>query len=175
MKLDRREILKLAAGAAFARPLAAGAEALAPAAEGAAAAAPRFFTVAELQALDELTEILIPTDEHSPGAKAAGVAAYIDFTLADKDPKIPEYAEERKAWKEGLAAFVGATPAQRLELLTKASAAEHEPKTEAEKFFVSLKGATAHAYYTSKIGIHQDQDYKGNVLLTEFVGAEDQH
>jgi len=26
------------------------------------------------------------------------------------------------------------------------------------------------AYYSSKIGIHQEMEYKGNVLLNEFVG-----
>jgi len=35
-----------------------------------------------------------------------------------------------------------------------------------------LKGRTARAYYTSKVGIHQDLEYKGNVLLPEFVGYE---
>jgi Gluconate 2-dehydrogenase subunit 3 len=45
--------------------------------------APLFFTKDEFALLDTLTEILIPTDEHSPGAHAAGVAAYIDRTVAE--------------------------------------------------------------------------------------------
>ena len=32
------------------------------------------------------------------------------------------------------------------------------------------KRRTARAYYTSKIGIHQEMEYKGNTLLMEFVG-----
>jgi len=37
------------------------------------------------------------------------------------------------------------------------------PKTEPERFFGELKRWTVRAYYTSKIGIHLDQEYKGNV------------
>ena len=51
-----------------------------------AAAAPRrrrFFTRQELALVDELSEMIIPTDDHSPGARAAKVAAYIDARLAE--------------------------------------------------------------------------------------------
>ena len=40
--------------------------------------APKFFTRAQYALVDELTEILIPADEHSGGARAAGVVTYID-------------------------------------------------------------------------------------------------
>jgi hypothetical protein len=43
-------------------------------------------------------------------------------------------------------------------------AAESESKTPAQQFFGEIKGATVHAYYTSKVGIHDDQQYKGNVV-----------
>ena len=46
------------------------------------------------------------------------------------------------------------------------------PKTPEEVFFGELKAATVQAYYTSKIGIHQDMEYKGNTVLQEFVGYE---
>ena len=47
--------------------------------------------------VDELSELIIPTDEHSPGARAAKVAGYIDFRLADAWD-----AQERTDWREGL-------------------------------------------------------------------------
>src|SRR3989454_12538265 len=48
----------------------------------------RFLTAAELALLEELTELIIPADDHSPGARAAGVAAYIDGRLAESlDPE----------------------------------------------------------------------------------------
>ena len=44
--------------------------------------------------LDELTEIIIPTDSHSPGAKAAKVAVYIDKSLAEafEERTAPEHS-----------------------------------------------------------------------------------
>ena len=35
--------------------------------------------------LDALTETIIPADEHSPGAREARVADYIDLLLAESD------------------------------------------------------------------------------------------
>ena len=65
-----------------------------------------------------------------------------------------------------------ATPEQRIAVLTRMAKNEMKPKTPEEIFFRELKHATAHAYYTSKIGIHQEMEYKGNVMLEEFVGYE---
>ena len=45
---------------------------------GAIARAGAFFTPEELALVDELSEMIIPADAHSPGARAARVAAYID-------------------------------------------------------------------------------------------------
>jgi hypothetical protein len=44
------------------------------------------------------------------------------------------------------------------------AAKEASPETAAEKFFGRLKEWTARGYYTSKIGIHQEMEYKGNTL-----------
>jgi hypothetical protein len=53
------------------------------------------------------------------------------------------------------------------------AAAEQDPKTEPERFFGQLKGWTVRGYYTSKIGIHLDQEYKGNVYQRgEFAGYD---
>ena len=187
MRLDRREILKLAAAAALARPVVAGAAAASPVAgapllQGTAGSAGRFFTAAELALFDALSETILPADDHSPGARAAGVASFVDAQLAEKDPKIPDWAEERQQARDSLAAldglcremkgmgFVEASPALREAVLTKAAAGESDPKTPAEKAFKWVKGQTAYAYYTSKIGIHQEMEYKGNSLLVEFAG-----
>src|SRR6266540_2499031 len=69
--------------------------------------------------------------------------------------------------------FMESTPAQRLALLTRIAAAESDPKTDAEKFFKEIKGGTIRAYYTSTIGIHDDQQYKGNVYQTgDYAGYD---
>jgi Gluconate 2-dehydrogenase subunit 3 len=164
-ELSRREMIA-ATAAALVTPLIPG---------GAGTPTPRprvagFLTPAELALLDELTELIIPTDDHSPGAHAAGVAAYIDGRLAESlDPELPA------RWRAGLQAveqlsrdlhgkaFLEGTPDQRIAVLTRMAAGESDPKSPAERFFRELKRWTVRGYYTSKIGIHMDQEYKGNV------------
>ncbi len=41
------------------------------------------------------------------------------------------------------------------------------------RFFIELKSLTVHGYYTSKIGIHDELEYKGNRMLTQYVGCDD--
>jgi Gluconate 2-dehydrogenase subunit 3 len=148
----------------------------------AAPAKPLFFTPAEFSLVDELTEIIIPADDHSPGARAAQVAAFIDKSLAESvEP------EAKQLWRDGLkrvdeisdemhgVAFMKADRPKREAVLTRMSAHETDSKAKAEPFFTELKERTVHAYYTSKIGIHTEMEYKGNTLLTEFVGADPTH
>jgi hypothetical protein len=182
--LTRREALKIAGGAAFALPALFTREAVAgPAAAAApAAAAPRFLTREEFAVLDELTELIIPADAHSPGARAAKVAGYLDGRLAEAFLPVEQDVVQR--WRDGLrrvdalskemhgAAFLAADPEKRVAVLTRMAANEKDPQTDDEKFFRELKGATVHGYYTSEIGIHQEMQYKGNTLLEEFAGEE---
>jgi hypothetical protein len=138
-----------------------------------------FFTPEELALVDELSELIIPTDEHSPGARAARVAAYIDSRLAEAWDE-----EDRTTWRQGLAgierlsreggsrAFLQSSPDQRVALLTRIAANERQPKTPEERFFVELKTRVVRAYYTSEIGIRQELEYKGNSYLAEFVGTD---
>jgi hypothetical protein len=190
--ISRRDLLRKGVGATLVAPLARLAPAAAATvASGAgsalaasAVAAGLFFTASEMALLDELTEAIIPADAQSGGARAAGVAPFLDRTLAEKDAKIPDYAEERKRWKDGLARvdevaremhgkpFLEATPEQRLAVLNRMARNEEDPKAPEEHFFRHLKRATGQVYYTSKIGIHDDMQYKGNTLLTEFVGTD---
>ncbi len=174
--LTRRQMI-VASGALAASSVLAedGVAAIVQAATG----GPKFFTKDEFAMVDELTELIIPTDEHSPGARVAGCAAYIDGRLAEAFEDEP-----RTAWREGLKAidmasqslnghrFLESSEAERTAVLTKLAEAEREPKTPEEKFFVELKGRTVHAYYTSDIGIHKEMEYKGNTLLQEYVGTD---
>jgi hypothetical protein len=169
--LTRRELLRLAAAAA-ASPLIPDAAAAAAAAPVAAAKAGRFFSAAEMVVLDELCEAILPADEHSGGARAAGVAVFIDDKLAQFDPGIPELQTVRDAWKAGLAPFLQGTPEARVQLLERLSAAEQGPKTDSERFFKQLKEWTTRGYYTSSLGIHDEMEYKGNTLLMEFEGTD---
>jgi len=132
---------------------------------------PKFFTPAEFALVDEMSDIIIPTDQQSGGARAAGVALFIDGRLAEAFEK-----DQGERWRAGIKAvealstemhgkgFMASTPEQRLALVTHIAAAESDPKSDAEKFFREIKSGTVRAYYTSKIGIHDDQQYKGNVI-----------
>ena len=153
--MQRRDLLKVLAGAAALQ--------LCAAEPGAAL----YFSKEEFAALDELTEMIIPADSHSPGAHEAGVAAFIDRSVAEAF--LPE---EKTSWKNGLAPFLSLSKAQRLALLTTLAAKEEDPHTDAERFFNQLKNSTAYAYYTSNIGIHQDIQYVGNVIQMEFAGYD---
>jgi hypothetical protein len=180
--ITRRDVLRLAAAAAAAplvpRMVAADAGTASTVASG------RFFDAAEMALLDELVEMIIPQDAHSGGARAAGVAAYIDGRLGQYDPAIPDLREEREKWKAGLAliegvaretsgtSFLAATPEQRVAALARLAAGEEDPQTDGERFFVELKRWTAFGYYTSRIGVHDDMEYKGNTLLAEFSGTD---
>ena len=175
-ELSRRELLKLGAGAAFGVAL-TGLDARAVA--EAVRQAPLFFTKEEFALVDELTELIIPADDHSPGARAALVAGYIDFRLSDSFDDQP-----RTLWRDGLKLierlskemhgrpFVASAREQQIALLTRISQNEAKPTKPEELFFKELKSRTARAYYTSKIGIHSEMGYKGNVSLKEFVGYD---
>jgi hypothetical protein len=185
--MTRREMLGASAAALVlpllsARPLAALTE---------RAFAARVFTPAEFAMVDELSNIIIPDDEVSPGARAARVAGEIDRRLADSLD-----TQQQQQWHEGLRAvndlareitgktFMHATADQRVEVLTQMEslvdetpgarrARRADPKSALGGFYRQLKGSTARAYYTSKIGIHQDQHYKGNVYQTgEYAGFD---
>jgi len=168
--LTRRELLLTLTGAAFAVQVPFQLAAAEP-------GKPLYFTKDEFATLDTLTELIVPADDHSPGAREAGVAAYIDKTVAEAF--LPE---EKNSWRQGLAQvnelsrsmndklFNSATPKEQVAVLTKMAQNEKSPKTPAEKFFTQLKQTTAFAYYSSSIGIHKDLNYKGNVLLMQFVG-----
>ncbi len=116
-----------------------------------------FFNAEEQALLDRLMEIIIPADEHSPGARAAKVPAFADLMLSTG----PQDARDR--WRSGLAAFRAAAEKIRLEdLVRRAASEEQHPRTDLGKFFVDLKRMTIDGYYTSSIGIHQEMGYEGN-------------
>jgi hypothetical protein len=189
LRQDRRQWLKTTATALGASILPAPAvsgqaargteKAAQPAREGKAGT---FFTPAQHALVEELSETIIPADSHSGGAKVAKVADYIDQVLRES------FDESQKAlWREGLRlidvmsqhyhgrTFVTASPEDRIALLTVLS--DHSQMTDlAEvRFFNDLKRMTVKGYYTSRIGIHDELEYKGNRILKEYVGCDDRN
>jgi len=69
--------------------------------------------------------------------------------------------------------FVSASLEDRIAVLSVLS--EHTQMTDLPevRFFNELKRMTVKGYYTSKIGIHDELEYKGNRILKEYVGCDD--
>jgi len=182
--VTRRDLIRLAVGAAIAVPLidlGATTEGIAQTARAAAKNAPagKFFSAHERALVDELTELIIPTDDHSPGARAAGVTDFLDGRLASTFD-----GEHRLEFRAGLRTidaaqkaktgkgFLESTPEERVALLTEISKNEFKPTTPEEKFFRAIKEATAYAYYTSDVGIHKDIGYLGNTYQDVYTGTD---
>src|SRR5437899_9086559 len=134
--LSRRDMIAATAAALVTPLLQGGAVSLQPV----AGVPGKFLTAAEYALLDELTELIIPADDHSPGARAAAVAAYIDGRLAESLE--PDW---QARWRSGLRAvdglsrelnakpFLEATPDQRVAVLTRMAAGEADPKRSEER------------------------------------------
>lgn len=126
----------------------------------------RFFTEEENALLDQLMEMIIPADSHSPGAHAAQVSFFADLMVATGGKA------DQAHWRSGLKLMqeevAKSSPA---EALAKSAANEGRPTTDLERFFGTLKDMTVNGYYTSSIGIHQDLQYQGNTYVSAFPGC----
>ena len=140
----------------------------------------RLFSPAQHTLIEELSETIIPADSHSGGAKAARVADFIEQVVREHVDD-----DQRALWREGLRLtdlmsqhyngkpFVDCSPEERIAVLTVLSDNDHMTDLPEVRFFLELKRLTTEGYYTSKIGIHQELEYQGNRILTEYVGCDD--
>jgi len=174
--MERRELFKILAATAAASPASAQHQ------HGAAALdlssyKPRFFSAAEYQTLDRLCEIIIPADEHSPGAQQAQVRFFIDVMVQHSD------AQNQQRWRAGLKVVEDAAKAsfgksfsegsakQQDAIVARMAQNEGSPKTELERFFGPLKSMTIDGYHLSDAGTEQGLGYKGDTTLAEFPGC----
>jgi len=126
----------------------------------------QFFTGDESEMLDQLSEMIIPSDEHSPGAHAALVNLFADLMVAASSDEV------KQQWRRGLQLMCEEAARSSLqEALVKSAAHEDSPSNELEHFFVQLKAMTVQGYYTSSIGIHDDLQYEGNTYVESFPGC----
>lgn len=131
---------------------------------------PRFFPAEDFRALSDFAELLIPSDE-TPGAREAHCAQYIDFLLHASDAM----PQTQQSWRRAIEAvkatgFYAADAPRRLELLTEMSGPEtgaiaHHPAFAAYRL---IKQGAAFAFYTSRVGMIETLDYKGNSYNTAF-------
>lgn len=132
---------------------------------------PRFFSGEDFAALQAFTEILIPTDD-TPGAREAHCAHYIDFILDSSSGYAPEM---RKQWRAAMAAlkqagFHAAGRAEKERLVAEMSRPEREPGATHPSFpiYRLIKEQNAFAFYTSRAGMIETLDYRGNSYNLAF-------
>jgi hypothetical protein len=137
----------------------------------------RFLTRSEYEFTSELCEIIIPSDDQSPGAKQAGVPWFIDTVLLYAN------AERQHAWRTGLSdidalavrlkgdSFLRCSGAGRLQVVEYLAQHEEDANTREEKFFGELKALAIEAFCLSDLGMSQYLHYRGNAALSEFPGC----
>jgi len=122
------------------------------------------FTQQDIAFLDEVAETILP-ETKTPGAKAAHVGAFMALMVTDT------YNEDnQKIFRDGMrqmdaAAFMAATPAQRL---TKLEQLDREQKAYMDgkaddapaHYFRLMKELTLLGYFTSEIGYTQAMRYR---------------
>lgn len=143
--------------------------------------APQFFKPYEFSTVEALTDLIIPADD-KPGAKAAGVARYIDFVVAAASEFRPSLQE---AWTHGLAlldessrqgyshSFRELSTPQQEALMLRISEPERDPNAAHPgfAFYRLAKEMTVEGFYTSRIGLIDALDYKGLAICSSFPGC----
>jgi gluconate 2-dehydrogenase gamma chain len=146
---------------------------------------PLFFSQQQFGLIEHLTEMILPADD-TPGAKAAGVAEFIDFMLANRAPVILQHSprttqdtlalgsEIQEQFTLGLSwlnahargtfgrDFIDCSAQQQNSLLEElAYKAKFRPNTDAgREFFELMRAYTVVGFYTTRIGL-QSLGYPG--------------
>jgi hypothetical protein len=136
---------------------------------------PRFFDAEDFGALLAFTDILIPADD-TPGARDAHCAEFIDFVLAASTDVAQQM---QRQWREAMrtlrdAGFHSADAAGRARLVDAISRPERERGATHPAYFAYrlIKQQNTFAFYTSREGIIQALDYKGNSYNATFPACE---
>jgi hypothetical protein len=136
---------------------------------------PQFFEQSDFDALQAFTEILIPTDE-TPGAREARCAHYIDFVLQASTEAAPETVRQ---WRDAMAAlrrlgFHAADAAGRAALVEAMSRPERDRGATHPAYaaYRLIKQQNAFAFYTSRTGMIDTLDYRGNTYNASFPACD---
>lgn len=137
---------------------------------------PAVLSAPQLETVGTLVELIIPTTD-TPGAKAALVDRYVDGVLSTATPATRARFLDGLAWLDTRsralfrASFHGATPAQQTDLLTRLAVV---PSAEAEagvQFFTAVKSLTITGYYSTEIGLRQELEDPGVLMLPSYPGC----
>jgi hypothetical protein len=137
---------------------------------------PRFFSQDEYEAVEILSDIILPNDG-TPGARDAGASEFIDF-MVSSDPGVQYRFRYGLSWLDAHARASGArdfralSPDARVALLR--PLAETTPGDasldEGRRFFTLVREYTLMGFYTSRIGLEQ-LGYPGLQIYTEAPGC----
>jgi len=132
---------------------------------------PKFFTADDFAALDALTAILIPTDD-TPGAREARCAHFIDFLLQASETVDANMARQWRAAMQALrdAGFHAADAAGRETIVAAMARPERERGATHPAYFAYrlIKQQNTFAFYTSRQGLIECLDYRGNSFNVTF-------
>jgi gluconate 2-dehydrogenase gamma chain len=133
-----------------------------------------YFTTAEFTTLSKLCDFILPADEVSPAASAAGAPEYIEL-LCSNNPRLAKTFRGGMAWLNAQAyalaedSFSQLPEPRQIELLDRIAdrrraAAADGPGAE---FFDWARRLTVDAFYTTPIG-YRDVEYKGGKGMTTY-------
>lgn len=142
-------------------------------------AQPRFFNSDDFQTISRIADLIIP-DTDTPGAIRTGVPAYIDLIIArNTDQQL--VAADGLRWIDAEAGrlarklFIELSEEQQLAILEPLCEASDSGVKNAGRnvqFFGLIKSLTADGYYTSKTGLIDELQYKGNRLLSSYPSCD---
>jgi hypothetical protein len=126
-----------------------------------------------------LCDLIIPSDEESPGAVQAGAPEFIDL-LASENRAMGRRISSGFMWLDSICStryghvFAQCTASEQHEILdiiaSREKAAQHPPLQQGVVFFALLRRLTLDGFFTSAIG-YQYLQYIGNDHLLSFEGC----
>ena len=128
---------------------------------------PKFFAPEDFSALQAFTEILIPTDD-TPGAREARCAHFIDFLVSSAPEMQEQWRQAMSALKQ--AGFHAADAKGRAALVEEMSKPERDRNSKHAAFpaYTLIKQQNTFAFYTSRAGLIEALEYKGNSYNASF-------
>lgn len=141
---------------------------------------PRALDPREYRLLGVLAEWIIPPDERSAGANAAGVPACVDDWLAQRRGRWLDEIRGGFLWLDIEARrqfghdFADCATAQQKQLLDRIAWPDRATIDDANAaaFFNRLRDAVVSAFFSSKIGV-ADLGYMGNTMVAHWQGCPD--
>lgn len=136
---------------------------------------PTFFDTDDFAALEAFTAILIPTDD-TPGARDARCAQFIDFLLQASATVDPNMARQWRAAMTALrdAGFHAGGGKAREDLVAAMARPERERGAAHPAYFAYrlIKQQNTFAFYTSRQGLIECLEYKGNSYNASFPACD---